>query len=520
MADIKTFKDIDKKLQKLVEETKENFKITKGWQKKLDKHAEDLIEKVENDRKPRAKVQKEMLRALETTEAQSRVRARDQIAADFKTGKATLEELKAARLTKEDFVNSGFGTVGSNIEMMRQWWQESIGKFGVAVKNWWKWTKENSIVWQSAKKFWNSEAVKKLRGMASQVAGIIKGHMSDILGEFQQVFDFFKQTISLVWTSIKGAFTGMFDILSKRRQRKREEKMVSHLQKIKDGIGFLVKGTKLSKISNVKKGKGSLIDKLLDLLGLGSIGAGILLGLKAALFGLLGKFLLDGLKGAIEGWRKDGLRGVFSGYITGFTSLPRKILGYIGDKILTYIGLDGEAFKNALSNENTKKFIEDIYDTIEGWVISFRAWLDDMWTETLQSMKDVWKKVKSGDFIIDAAQGALSFIGVGDKESAVNVKKAFQAPPGGALQDMHTKTKNIAQKNNETTDLLKENNKLLDKLVRSNEKIAKKKDGNENNIAIQTTQQNMAGQTDNSVPNPDSELMLNNTGFMPLQSSH
>jgi hypothetical protein len=526
MADTKTFKDIDKKLQKLVDETKENFKITKRWQAKLDDHALDLIDNLETNQKPRAKIQKEMLRVLETTESQSKVRARDKIAADFKTGKATIEQLKAAKLTKDDFVKSGFGKIGSNIEMMRQSWQETVGKFGAAVKNWWKWTKENSIVLQSAKKFWNSEAIKKLRGMVSQVAGIIKGHMSDILGEFQQVFDFVKQGISLVYKSITGAFTGLFDIVKQRRKEKREQKMVDHLQKIKDGIGFLVKGEKLDKISDVKKGAGSFIDKLLGFLGLkGLLAGGLLAGaggllagaammaLKTSLLALIGKFLFDAVNGAIKGWKADGLTGASEGLLAGITSLPRKIIGWIGEKVLDYYGFDGSKFKESLSDENTRDFIKEMNDTIQLFMSDMEEFLTEMFNM-------IRVKVINGvnamipDFLgLDIATGTAGSSSKAMKEANAALKlanenpdvKGWQLSARDKLMKARTESQKAYDRHDPGTSL-----KEIKRLAQAIEKIGTRIEQS-NNIQINSTSNTVHGDKTGAggdVPDPDGNSAL------------
>ncbi len=511
MADTKTFKDIDKKLQKLVDETKENFKITKSWQRKLDDHATGLIEKAETDRKPRAKVQKEMLRVLETQESQDKVRSRDTILANFKMGKATLAELKAAKLSKQDFVKSGFGDIGSNIEMMRQWWQDGIGSFSQTVKQWWKNVKENSKVLQAAKQFWNSEAIKKAREFATHVGGIINSHMSEILGEFQEVFDTLKRFFGVVWDSIKGAFQGLFGGNKEAQKEKREEKMVNHLQKIKEGIGFLVKGEKIEDISSVKKGKGGFLDKILNFLGFSGLAVGgaaaLLGGLKLAAIGLVTKFVLSSIKEAIKGWREDGLRGALTGFFTEITSLPRKILGWIGEKILNYFGANGSAFREALSDENMKKWTNNVINAVTSFVEDLTNFVQTLFFQIKDGMINHWNNLMP-DWMPKGATGS----GENLTKAQEQFKRAknFQTgtKPGAqnvlSILELANKSAKQAESNLKLRKDRGENvDKQVQELKKLNDNISELK---ETNVQIQNQSNNVqsgAGPGSSGIVDPD-----------------
>jgi hypothetical protein len=265
MADTKTFKDIDKNIKALVKEIKDNNELTKAQTKKLDDHAKAAAEKAEKGRKPRARVQKEMLKMLQVQTAQDKVRAGKDV-------------------TRQDFKDAGFSSFGATLGQMRQWWN-------VSLKNWWQKTKENSEVLRAVRKFWSSKAMGKFKDLFGTVANYIGDQFREVLGEFTIVFDVFKKAFAIITETLKSFWDGFFA----QRQRVRERKMIKHLKKIKEGIGFLVLGEKVDSLTK-RKGIGGLWAKLLGWLSLGKVLTGLALG------ALLGKILWD----AYKAWKGGG----------------------------------------------------------------------------------------------------------------------------------------------------------------------------------------------------------------------
>lgn len=415
MTDTKTFKDIDKGIQKLVDDTKKNFKLTKSWQDKLEIHAVDVLEKTENDRKPRAKVQKEMLRVLVTQQSQDKVRARDKTAADYKMGKATLDQLKAARLTKEDLVNSGFGGIGSNIELMRQGWQETVGKFTGAIKGYWSYLKENSAVLRAAQKFWQSTAVQKFKDIGNQIASTVGTHLREVLGEFQEVFDIMQNVFGAVKSAVTGIFTGLFNEMREKGKIRREQRMVQHLKKIQDGIGFLVKGEKRDAITGgAKKGKG-MIDKLLSLLGLGGIGLTLAAAfIKGAVLTFLAAALIKPFKDAFMAWR-DGKGGTEASaiFLRGITKIPRMIIGWLA-------GMFGaDKLKAAMSDDSFDDFVVRMNEGITRFLDTIIDWFSNTWTAIINAFKTAGNNVLD---MIPFGMGDKYKMSIGTSESVSKAK--------------------------------------------------------------------------------------------------
>jgi len=453
MTDIKTFKDIDKNLKKLVDEIRNNFNKTERQRdistKLLDNVAE-LVGNIEQGKGPTTKIQKEMLRVLETSEAQDKVRARDQASADYKTGQATVEQLKKLHLSRADFLNAGFGQIDSSIESMRQWWQETVGQFSQAIKSWWENTKKNSIIWQAGIKIWNSETVKSLRAIGSKISSIIGRNLQEVLGEFSEVFDLFKETISTIYNAFKNFFVGAFDLVKERRKEWREKRMENHLEKIKNGIGKLVNRDAVEDISKPVGQKGpGMMAGLLDFLGFSKL-AGILSGAGlAGLFGglgamlvsagviaALGSMLVNSLLDGIKAWQAgEDAETVSKAWLLGLTKLPRIVLGWLFKK------MGWEKMSGAMSDEKTSGFIDKMNLGIKTFLDNMIEWFTNTWRSITETAKRYFNKaVDAIPFLSESKKSSMKMI-VGNQEEFLKEKasldakaQALMATPGGATK--------------------------------------------------------------------------------------
>jgi hypothetical protein len=184
--------------------------------------------------------------------------------------------------------------------------------------------------------------------------------------------------------SIVNAFSGAFQAIKERRQRNREKKMIDHLKKIKEGIGFLVKGDKIDALTKPKKKKAGFIDKLLNFLGLAGAG-GLMASIGVgAIIAFLGVMIGNAIRKAIKGWFEGGAEGASKGFLMGITDIPRTIVAWIA-------GLFGaDKLAEAMSDESMSGFIDDMNAGIQQFMEDVTNWFSDTWTTLSNSLIRMW----------------------------------------------------------------------------------------------------------------------------------
>jgi hypothetical protein len=363
MADY--FASIDKNIKELVRSIKANNEFTEKQTKTLDKYTESAEKKADRGLKGRAALEKQLV----ATEK-------------YLMAAHSLLESGARGMDKKVIQELGFSKFETNMmvwgDTIREWKDSIKGWVKERIQNW----KDSSKLYQIGKRFWEHEAtVKFMQGMLRFAQGVGR-HVREVLGPFNEVIDFVKDAFTTAFNLVKGAVTSVWDVMTMRRKEDREKRMAKNIGKMREGIEYLVKGEKVSAISDPAKKK-SIFGKIGNLLGLGAGGGlfgGLVRGIGGGLGSLLIKFGVIGMLGymigsAVKKWIEvlKGGGGAGEAAIEGavaLTSLPRKILGWIGDALFEWLGINfkpseyltDDAFRNAINyiNDGVQKFIDTI----------------------------------------------------------------------------------------------------------------------------------------------------------------